>query len=141
MGDRTYVSLTVHPEDLKHPGWKNYVNVCGESMEQDEPNYWYDYECNYANWTNLEILAQSGVRFAGEHGPGGEYPATDFFADGKDNELHSEVSEVWNYGAITVKLKDSAVDPEHLKKQIDLYNRHNSLWKEIRASEPKQEPS
>lgn len=55
MGDRTYLSMHVHPDDLNKVAWKDFVETWGESEEAygDPHNYWFASEMNYAGYEAL----------------------------------------------------------------------------------------
>lgn len=133
MADRTWVAITIHPDDLEHKSWLEYIKDNGEGDGGGDPNYWYDYECYYANWTELGHLAQEGVRFAGDHGAGDEYSPHVFFHDG-DGLMNESPTGTWDNNRICVRVTNGEPYGIHggdVDEQLALYSRYHKFWNEL----------
>jgi hypothetical protein len=83
MGDRTYVNMHVHKDDLNHPAWLEFIEHNGEPVDSYKPGQWLITEANYGLYEDRAHLAEKGVRFYGDHGSGCEYNQAMFYgADG-----------------------------------------------------------
>lgn len=139
MGDRTWLEVVVHPDDIEHDGWQEWLRRMGESEEErfDEaemPNAWDAYEVNYGGYSDLGKLAESGCRFVGSHGTGADYSAQVFFADGQDKTVHYSPPDTWDTYRMVVKCADAEcldVDIKDLDQQFDLIQRYQALNREI----------
>lgn len=134
MGDRTWIEVDIHPDDLKHPAFLAWQEDWGgPDMEDDERRYFYD-EVNFAGYRDLEKLANAGVRFVGCHGSGAEYSAQVYFADGQDNEVHYAPVDTWDTYRMVVKCANAEcldVDVNDLDRQFNLIQRYHALIKEV----------
>lgn len=112
MGDRTHLSMRVHPEFVESDAWKLWNETQGETEDDSVPGEWYGGECNYGLNEQREWLADQGVVFAGYHGEGGEYPAFLFYSDGE--ALHEWPCDSCDYSPTVITLK-GRIDPDSLK--------------------------
>lgn len=138
MGDRTWLEVVVHPDDIEHPGWKHWLEEMGPTQgfhydPEDVPNAWDCEEINYAGYSDLEELAASGCRFMGSHGSGYEYSASVFFCDGR-GECHYSPPDTWDTYRMVIKCADHEcldLDVKDLDTQFDLIQRYHALVKEV----------
>lgn len=80
MGDRCYMTMMIHPDDLAKACDRLDELSC---FELDRIEYEFD-EVNYGASEERQRLAESGVRFYGAHSAGGDYPGFDFYSDGSN---------------------------------------------------------
>ena len=140
MGDRTYVRLYIHPEDLGHPACQKFLGQVDPSDDESLPaheRYWE--EANYAFYSDLEELAGARVRFHGHHGRGDEYDAQTFFSDGT-GVCEYAPDCAWDENCVNVHLRLSAgeihVDYDDLLKQIGRFVRWCSIKGAIYSATP-----
>lgn len=132
MGDRTFVNINFHPEDLNHPALKSFLDNWGEGAYSDDPTHHFYEEVNYAGYTDLEALAEAGVRFVGFHGAGGEYGAFDFFHDGLDPGIvHYNPDQLWSVNNIVVDVSSGWPTDGAIRVQVDRLARWNKIWRTI----------
>lgn len=143
MGDRTSVSMTIHPDDMARPEWEAFVNDNGEG-EGSRANIWEDYECNYALDCEREELAKAGIRFYGIHGTGGDYGGGTYFADGTDAEMYREMEGLWKNDRLAVNtIVDfrgvRVINELHAHEQLQLLERYRRIKREIDAAQKLRE--
>ena len=145
MGDRTWLEVIVHPDDIEHDGWQEWLRHMGETSGErfeDLPNAWDCEEINYGGYSDLENLAATGVRFVGCHGQGYDYSAQVFFADGQDKTVHYSPPDTWDTYRMVVKCANSEcldIDVKDLDQQFNLIQRYQALNEEIWAKTREQE--
>jgi hypothetical protein len=135
MGDRTYVYIAVHPADVSTDGWKQWLDVMGTSEYADDgpSNEWSGGEVNYAAYSELEMLANSGVRFYGHHGSGGCYEAAEFFADGEDGVCNYSPPDLWPSHRIVVRVTEdlTEIDNHYAEEELRILRRFLKLNEEL----------
>lgn len=135
MGDRCWLEVDVHPDDVDHEGMKEWAERMGESEGDDfVPNRFFYEQVNYGGYSDLENLAATGVRFMGSHGTGGDYSAQVFFADGQDKTVHYSPPDTWDTFRMVVKCANHEcldIDVKDLDQQFNLIQRYHALAEEV----------
>ena len=131
MGDRCNLSITFRKEDEERisavwgSDWYDEVLDEGETWK----TVFID-EVNYGMTQDREKLAQAGICFVGEHGPGGTYPSYVFAAyEGEHADVHGHEEKPF----VTLKpdgsvnmdgLEEARLYLKLLKKAWDRLNGH-----------------
>lgn len=81
MGDRCYLEFRVHKDDMDEYK-KTWADHFGDAEEEgDRPGLVIEEQANFAEFSARAQMAQAGVRFYGNSGPGGEYGGALHYAD------------------------------------------------------------